>query len=208
VKIPSAVANGLGYFTKSIEEQMWHQRKTHPTLPIPHILQLMANRIISGGGERIIGIFRISADAREVERVVAGLNRGEDNILETADIIAVTICFKRWFGDLPERIIGKRQVAKLEETFNGTKDYIGFVNSLPRVHMRTMMFLIGFIKRMVKAEPVTSMGPKNMGIVFAPNLVDTGDLTDPMVFAKRSEMTQELVCKLIEQWDTSSMFLN
>jgi hypothetical protein len=69
-----------------------------------------------------------------------------------------------------------------------------------------MKYLIGFLKRIVAAGEITKMTPKNLSICFAPNIIDTSGVTDPLQMSQYSEMSQDFIITLIETWDTTPIY--
>jgi len=67
------------------------------------------------------------------------------------------------------------------------------------------MYLIGFLQQLVKSESVTLMGPKNLAIVFGPNIVQTQE-TNEAGIKLFADIAIELITTLIQQWDTSPMY--
>jgi hypothetical protein len=50
------------------------------------------------------------------------------------------------------------------------------------------------------------MGEANLAMVFAPNIVDMSETTNPMQVARVSETSKEFLLALINDWDVSEIY--
>jgi hypothetical protein len=195
-------------FGASIYEQLHTQRHVYPNLPIPYIVYLFAQMILEKGGMQSEGLFRLAGNSAVVWEMIAAVNRGSDLLITFApgtlkDIAQV---FKLWFSNLPERIVPISKTDRLRTVFETTKDYEAFLTELPSAHVRTLQFLCGFLKEVATAEEVTKMGIKNLATVFAPNIVALPRGIDASEVAGQTACAQEFFTRLLELWDTSSMY--
>jgi hypothetical protein len=106
---------------------------------------------------------------------------------------------------LPDPVVNVDSIPLLRDAWD-TKDYLGFVEKLPTAHKMTFMYLVGFLQRLVKAEPVTKMGPKNMAIVFGPNIVQLNDNADGGSIKLFADIAIEFITSIINTWDTSAIY--
>jgi hypothetical protein len=203
-KIPKDVNGGHTMFGVSIYEQLWHQRHTHPHAPIPVILHRIATALIAKGCERWEGIFRLPGSHDKVGRLQKTINDGGEGI-ELADVNDLASLFKSWFAQLPEPIINRDTLPQLKSAWE-TKEFVPFVEALAPAFSDVLKYLIGFLKRLTLAVEFTKMTARNYAICFAPNLVDTGSIKDPMQISKYSDMSQEFLITLIETWDTTGIY--
>jgi hypothetical protein len=202
-KIPSEVASAEVTFGGSIDEQLWRQRRTHPELTVPLLLDALANAILVKGAERSEGLFRLSGNAARVQEIVAAINRGADltTTLARVELNDLTQLFKSWFTALPERIIFGRYTEELMTVYETTKDYRGFIAKLPPAHANILKFLSEFLKRLAVFEPATKMSIKNYAIIFAAAIVAPGPPTDQFAAVRNTVVSQEFLLFVLRDWD-------
>jgi hypothetical protein len=164
----------------------------------------MAEGLIAKGAEAHEGIFRLPGNIRKVKDMEQALNDGQDPVTG-ADLNDLASLFKSWFGSLPEALITDDQLPKLKTAYE-TKEYVEFVQAIPRAHSITLKYLIGFLKRMTPCEAATKMSAKNYAICFAPNIVSSGSITNQSMLAQYAEISQEFLVHLIGHWDTSDIY--
>ena len=203
-KIPTEYQTGHRQFGASIYEQIWNQRRSVRKLPFPYIVHHMAEQLLKKGAETTQGIFRLPGNLKKVDEMAEATNIGRDAI-SGSGIHDVASLFKKWFRDLPDPVVDMDDVERLRDHVDA-KSYVAFAESLPRAHRMTLMYLIGFLQRLVKAESVTLMSPKNMGIVFGPNLVQLIGCNEPGKLHDFSTWANEMVEELIRTWDTSQIY--
>jgi hypothetical protein len=201
--IPTQFQTGRQQFGCSIYEQIWNQRRSVKRLPIPYIEHHMAEHMLKKGCEQAEGLFRLPGNLKRVEEMAEATNKGRDAI-SPAPMNDIASLFKKWFRDLPDPVVCKECLPRLRDAYDD-KSYIQFVSYLPRAHMLTFMYLIGFLQRLVRAQAVTLMTAKNLAIVFGPNVVQTDETTEAEM-KRFAEIAIELIITLIEQWDTSYIY--
>jgi hypothetical protein len=201
--IPAQFQSGRQQFGSSIYEQIWNQRRSVRKLPIPYIVHHMAELMLRKGCEQTEGLFRLPGNLKNVDEMAALTNAGRDAITP-APMNDIASLFKKWFRDLPDPVVNKSALPKLRSAHED-RTYVEFASQLPRAHMLTLMYVIGFLQRLVKSEATTFMGAKNLAIVFGPNLVQTDETseTEIKLFA---EIAIEFITTLIEQWDTRYIY--
>jgi hypothetical protein len=203
-QIPLDGASGHQVFGASIHEQLWHQRKSHPRAPVPVLLHKIATALIAKGCEQWEGLFRLPGSGEKVARMQKEINSGADPFTG-AEMNELASLFKSWFAKLPEPIVNSDTLPLLKTAWE-TKEYIQFTARLATTHVAVMKYLIGFLRRIVAAEKVTKMTPKNLAICFGPNIIDTSSIVDPMQMSQYSEMSQEFIITLITNWDVSDTY--
>jgi hypothetical protein len=203
-QIPKEINDGHRVFGASIYEQLWNQRKMFPRAPIPVILHQMAEALIAKGCEQWEGLFRLPGNSSVITRMQKTMNEG-GNPLELAVMNDLASLFKSWFGELPEPLVNADMLPGLKTAYE-TKSYTTFVKEMPPVHMSVLMYLIGFLKRLMPAAEATKMTARNYAICFAPNLIDTSSVADPMQMSEYAKISQDFVVSLIEGWDTTGMY--
>ncbi|OHT03055.1 RhoGAP domain containing protein [Tritrichomonas foetus] len=203
-KIPNQVHLGRKIFGASLYEQIWNQRRSMMKLPIPFILYHMADILLKKNCENIEGIFRLPGNLRKVDEIADELNQGRDSLI-SADINDIASLMKKWFRDLPDPVINLSRVDFLENAFED-KNYLEFVETLPKTHKLTLMFLVGFLQHLAQSEEVTKMNAKNLAIVFGPNIVQIRDTNEPFKIKKFADITIDFMTFLVTSWDTSYIY--
>jgi hypothetical protein len=201
--IPGEIEHGTRTFGATLYEQLFHQRVKHPACPFPFAIHVIAEKLFEMGAESCEGVFRIPGNGKKVLQLEDEVNHG--NLALEAGLHDIGSLFKVWFAKLPEPIVGVDLLGTLKSAYE-TKTFVEFVENLPHAHLLTLRYLIGFLQRLAKAEGITKMTPKNLAMVFAPNLVALDHIRDPMQIAAYTEMIQEFICTLILSWDTSDVY--
>jgi hypothetical protein len=201
---PREVSTSFRAFGASIYEQLWNQRTRYPNATIPVTLHLMAKALIQKGAEDREGIFRMPGNQSRVKQMQNTINEGGSPYAD-AEINDLGSLFKSWFGCLPELLIDRELLPKLETAAERQK-FMDLLGELPPSSLAVLKYLIGFLKRLCLHEDRTKMGAKNLAICFAPNLVDTWTIKDPGQARTCALSAQALVQQLIERWDTRGMY--
>jgi hypothetical protein len=201
--IPYEWRAGKTQFGASIYEQLWNQRRSHPRLPVPSFMHHAAELMLAKGCEQLEGIFRLPGNLKRVDQIAQDVNKGKD-ALQIADLHDLASLYKKWFRDLPDPVVNIESLQNLVIAYE-TKTYLQFVDTLPGAHRYVLYYLVGFFQRLVKAEPITMMGPKNFAICFAPNIVQIKQVDEPTV-KRFTDIGIELLVTLIADLDTSSIY--
>jgi hypothetical protein len=191
-------------FGASVYEQLWNQRLIRPKMPVPYIVHEMAQALLAKGAETYEGIFRVSGNLKKVKEMEEIVNNGGD-VIKTADLNDLASLFKSWFASLPESLVTDYHLGPLKTAFE-RRTHLQFVATLPKAHYFCLKYLIGFLQRLVRAEDVTRMTAKNLAIVFAPNIVYSGSVTDPAALTRHGEVAHDFIITLIETWDVTDMY--
>lgn len=201
---PQAPDNSTLTFGVSIYEQIWNQRKSHGSCPIPYVEHEIIKQLALKKAGNVEGIFRLPGNMRIVNEMVHEFNKG-NNPLENAGVHDLASLLKLWFRDLPDPTIPVSMLGSLSDTYE-KKNYFDFIATLPPAHYNVLKYLIGFLQEMSKFEAQTKMNAKNYAIVFAPNIVQPKDITEPFQVSRYSDIAIEFMLTLIEKWDTSDIY--
>ncbi|KAH0793140.1 RhoGAP domain containing protein [Histomonas meleagridis] len=206
VKIPKQINREHSTFSASIYEHLWFQRSEYPNFPIPILVHRMAETILSKGAERITGIFRLPGNMKLVQQMVQDIDKGNDPI-PNSEIFDLLSLFKLWFRDLSNPTVPVEALPYLKNAHEDG-NYLDFVvQHLPPAHLNLLGYLIGFLQRLAKAEEETKMGPKNLAIVFSPNIVQPQvDFNEPAQVKEYSDIAIGFLQFLIENWDVSQYY--
>jgi hypothetical protein len=203
-RIPQHYLTGHRQFGASIYEQIWNQRRSVRKLPIPYILHHMSEAMLKKGAEQSEGLFRLPGNLRVVDEMAEEANNGRD-VVTRGELNDIASLFKKWFRDLPDPVVNLDSIPKLRDAYDD-KSYLPFVEVLPKAHRLTLMWLIGFLQRLVKSEEATKMGPKNLAIVFGPNIVQVNDTNEANTIKLFADLAIEFLTALITGWDTSEIY--
>jgi hypothetical protein len=191
-------------FAASLEEHMWAQRKRYPLLPVPRMPHLIATAMLAQGAERREGIFRLPGNGKTVKKLIASISK-RLNVIEGAELNDLASLFKSWYGSLPESLVSKELVTNLGEAAV-SQQYVDFADGLPELSKLTLMYLIGFLRKLSLSVEFTKMTPRNLAICFAPNIVDLSGIFDTVKATQLAEVAQQFMVALIEEWDVTEAY--
>jgi hypothetical protein len=189
-------------FGVSLEEVMWHQRDIFPKLYVPYIMHRMANTFITMGCLKTEGIFRLPGNASRVDQCPGKANRGED-IFKGLDVKDIATLIKMWFRTIQGNIIPEKFAA--EHIYGNSKEpheIPAIADKLPFLHKCTLMYLIGFLRKLSEASNETNMTSANLAMTFAMSMTYVSD--DEAV--NTSSYIQCFLSALIDNWDVSSIY--
>ncbi|XP_035209208.1 protein FAM13A-like isoform X2 [Stegodyphus dumicola] len=150
------------------------------------------------------GLFRISGNARSVERLRASFDRSGDAPLETeGDVPSAAALLKLFLRELPDPII---PLAMHCQFLNAVKDkdkeesvacLTDLVEKLPSVNYSILNYLSSFLKQVSDLEDQNRMSASSLGIVFGPNLFR---VTEDLVGLKEQSLTNQIVTYFITDY--------
>lgn len=199
------VNEGKATFYASIYESLWNQRKKCPKLSYPVILYEMAMKMFELGlGAK--EIFKKVGNMKQVAEYAEDINKGEDVLSKITNIIDLACLFKLWFRSLPDPVIPKETIPSFKTAIEERK-YINFVDSkIPKAHMYTLMFLIGFLNEVAQFQNETQMTDEKLAYAFAPNLILAVNENDPFSKTISSKEISEFMLFLMREWDTTGAY--
>ncbi|OHS98867.1 RhoGAP domain containing protein [Tritrichomonas foetus] len=198
---PQVVKNQYGV---SLYEIMWGQRDSLPKCPIPYVQHAMAEAIINTGGLHQDGLFRLPGNMKKVKEMAVQMNTSFE-CFKSVPVNDVGSLFKKWYRALPNPIVPFSMINTFQ-AYCQQHEYIAFCYLLPKTHLYTLMYLIGFLKLCATYVGETRMGPKNLATVFGPNVVRVPKEASPTLLQSLSAMGNDFVFYLIEHWDTSPLY--
>lgn len=125
------------------------------------------------------GLFRVSGNARLVEKLKWSFDHTGDAPLETeGDVAAVAALLKLLFRELPEPLMPSGMhpafldaiQASVHDREECTRRLKCLVEQLPPGNFGVLKYLCHFLNRVAQSEKLTRMTPSALGIVFGPNL--------------------------------------
>jgi hypothetical protein len=203
-KIIKGHTRPTGEFGASLKEHMWCQRKKYPKMPVPIQMHWIASAIFASGKERTEGVFRLPGNMKKLAEIQEGLAT-DSSLLAGAGIHDLGSLYKSWFASLPDIIIPTETLPKMMAA-RDAKTFVPFADGLPPIYRHTLKYLIGFLIKFAEFQATTKMGPPNLAMVFAPNIVDMSSLFDPMEVARLSSDSKDFILALMEGWDVSDIY--
>ena len=155
------------------------------------------------------GLFRISADAAELEKLT-------DNFLtdpaQTAitlvdyDVNTVACHLKRRFRELPEPIIGGSMYGAWLGSIKlpSPAAQVGMVKKLakrlPEASKAILSALLPFLNRVAEHEGVNKMSTRALAVVWGPTLIPAPEGADPLAQLEQSGQVIKLMLLLLEEY--------
>lgn len=202
--IPKQIKLINNVFDVSLNELMFYQHSRYPTFPIPYVIHTFAEILFSLKCEKCVGIFRIPGNLTKIEEFISRINSSETDFLKNEDVADVSSLFKLWI----RRIKGSIVNAEMTEELMNLKtqdEFLEFTKKLDNVNKRTLMYLVGFLRKLSLSSHVTNMDVDNLAMVFGPNIVFAPG-SDPMLHQKISGKSHRFLVALINKWDVSSIY--
>ncbi|KAG8178715.1 hypothetical protein JTE90_024837 [Oedothorax gibbosus] len=172
---------------------------------VPFIITRLCQYILKTGLTHE-GLFRISGNARSVERLRVSFDRSGDAPLETeGDVPSAAALLKLFLRELPDPII---PLTMHREFLNAVKDkekaesiacLTELVEKLPPVNYSILNYLFDFLLQVSKMEDQNRMSASSLGIVFGPNLFR---VTEDFIGLKEQSLTNQIVTYFISEHDT------
>ena len=140
-------------FGATLSEVMALQRDRFPQRELPWIQTTLTRQVLIRGGTMTEGIFRVSADADEVNVLKSRLDKFEDGAILAAsqDAHAPASLLKLWVRELYEPLIPDSFYAecvamKHDEPGLPAKSVAALVDRLPELNRRVLCHLIHFLQ--------------------------------------------------------------
>ena len=186
-------------FGSCLEEQMWMQRTTALTCPIPIFLPIVCGRIIALQAREKTNLFKGGVYKPEIDSLVEKVRRKQDP-LEGTQLEDLVLFFKRWIIELGMPIVDCSFYKLI-----GTNDLeiIKWADSLPDLSRRTLMYIIGFLRYVCKLDLETEQGRRILSMVMGPVLLPAQGEFDMRAATEKGKV---MVLTLIEHWDVSDVF--
>jgi hypothetical protein len=158
---------------------------------IPAILLLLWRKVLECQGEQSVGIFRLAADADEMNWLKKQINTGQYDGDTIEENIAATL-IKIFFRQLPTNLLNHidrkviDQIADYNDMLTSPNREIAETifhqlrDGLQEPQNSLLMWLLDTMGQVVAHKDINKMSAKNMAIVIAPNLYSLMDLSDPM----------------------------
>lgn len=166
-RAPSASATVFGVSTNSMQLSFDSRGNSIPT-----ILLMMQRRLYALGGLEVEGVFRITAGNDQEEYVRDQLNRGV--IPDDADVHCLAGLIKAWFRELPTGLLDSLSQEQLMES-QTEEECVQLARTLPLTEASLLDWAVNLMADIAQHEHLNKMNPRNVAVVFAPNMTHVLD---------------------------------
>ncbi|CAG0919567.1 unnamed protein product [Notodromas monacha] len=137
--------------------------------------------IVESKGLNTIGVYRVPGNSAAVSALTESLNKGFDQVDMTdakwSDVNVISSLLKSFFRKLPDPLVSSHlysafmDAATIEDPVHHLLQLKKLVRTLPEVNYETLRYLILHLAKLSANQAVNKMDPKNLAIVFGPNLI-------------------------------------
>jgi len=159
------------------------QATTHPEEKVPYIFTQLVNQINRMGGLETEGIFRISIDRKDLDKLKKEVQKGEFNRMQQEMTAHAPACLlKTWLNLIPQSIINYElydtaiHMGKKADTRR--EDYLALHRKLDSHRKNLLSALANLAAEVNQNSDKNKMTFTNLGVVFSPALLDKPGL-DP-----------------------------
>lgn len=178
-----------------LQSSRWANRR----LPWPQVELSM--QVLKLQGLQTEGIFRVSADVDEVNRLKAQMDKWE--LSEASDAHVPANLLKQWLRELYEPLIPDSLYHECVAEPMTSRRACDLVLRLPTLHRLVLCYLIRFLQTFNKPDVVqhTKMDASNLAMVFAPNCLRCM-ASDPRTMFDNARKEMAFLRCLIQDLDT------
>ncbi|WVQ70683.1 hypothetical protein IAR50_000205 [Cryptococcus sp. DSM 104548] len=193
-------------YGESLTRIMDLQKKSYPQLKVPVVLPFLADGILALGGMESEGVFRVPGDGDCVAELKSRMDRGHYQLKGIDDPHVAASLFKLWLRELEEPIIPTALYNDALIASRSYADVFDIVQRLPLYNKRVLVFVVSFVQMFLKADVVkqTKMGPLNLALVLAPNILRTTSDSLVTVFTN-SSFEAKFILQLLENMKPGEM---
>ncbi|XP_075550655.1 protein FAM13B isoform X1 [Dermacentor variabilis] len=154
------------------------------------------------------GLFRVSGNARLVEKLRWSFDQSGDAPLEAeGDVAVAAALLKLLFRELPEPLVPTDMhqafldaiQATVHDREECTRRLKCLVEQLPPSNFAVLKYLCHFLSRVAELEEHTRMNPSALGIVFGPNLFR---FSEDLQGLKEQAVTNQVVTYFIDHYNS------
>lgn len=163
---------------------------------MPKVLIHLFNLYTELAGSRRVGIFRRAGHETRMKQFKLQLNRGE--YPRTDDYNSVANLIKIWFRELPTKIFDHIDPETLIQIDAEDPDVCAsLLDEIPEPYRRLFNWLLSLMADVAENCEENKMDPKNLAIVFSPNLYSSNS-GNPGIMIMITQKLSQLVCSLIK----------
>nr|XP_002125699.2 rho GTPase-activating protein 39 [Ciona intestinalis] len=192
-------------FGNTLDEVMELQMDKYPNHRLPWILTTLSEQVLTLGGNKTEGIFRVPGDIDEVNMLKVQIDQW--NVPDTLrDPHVPGSLLKLWYRELAEPLIPAEFYDACVESYNNPNDAVNVVYSLPDINRLCLTYLIRFLQIFAQHEhsKVTKMDANNLAMVMAPNCLRC-ESNDPRIIFENTRKEMSYIRTLVQHLDTSSL---
>ncbi|KAM4030270.1 rho GTPase-activating protein 39-like isoform 2-T2 [Anomaloglossus baeobatrachus] len=190
-------------FGSSLEEIMERQKEVYPDRRLPWVQTQLSLQVLSLGGERTEGIFRVPGDIDEVNALKLQVEqwRIPDNM---SDPTVPASLLKLWYRELEEPLIPQQFYKQCISNYENPDAAVSVVQQLPELNRLVLCYLIHFLQIFSQPSNVgtTKMDVNNLAMVMAPNCLRCQS-DDPRIIFENTRKEMSFLRMLIVHLDTS-----
>ncbi|XP_075473582.1 rho GTPase-activating protein 2-like [Primulina tabacum] len=196
-KVPSASVSVFGVSADSMQCSYDTRGNSVPT-----ILLLMQERLYGQGGLKAEGIFRINPENGQEERVRGQLNSGV--VPGDIDVHCLAGLIKAWFRELPSGVLDGLLPEQVLQC-STEEESVELINQLKPTESALLNWAVNLMADVVEYEEFNKMNPRNIAMVFAPNMTQMSDpLTALMHAVQVLNLLKTLITKTLRERDEES----
>ncbi|KAJ1450868.1 Rho GTPase activation protein [Pelagophyceae sp. CCMP2097] len=164
---------------------------------IPAVLIMLGAQFAGLEGPQAVGIFRIAPDKEDCAAAKAAIDLGDD-WSDIADVHVVANLIKIWFRELvPTGVLNKLTEADIYKLADSSlADAAPIVARLPPAQRALLLWLLDLMATVTRNEAENRMSPRNMSIVFAPNLYKN-EMENPMAALTMAQKVADATLALL-----------
>lgn len=147
-------------------------------IEVPEILVILKELVLVNQGEQVEGLFRRAGSEIEMKKLKKAIEEGPWSELKSKDVHSVATLIKRWFKELPKRILdftGTPNPIPLQQLAQDQSLKLNLQQFLSPVYARLLNWLFHLCLKVIHNYPTTKMDPKNLGayifLLFAHNCI-------------------------------------
>ncbi|PON75475.1 Rho GTPase-activating protein [Parasponia andersonii] len=195
-RVPSASASVFGVSAQSMQCTYDNRGNSVPT-----ILLMMQKRLYSGGGLQAEGIFRISGENSQEEKVRDALNKGL--VPHEIDVYCLADLIKAWFRELPTGVLDSLTPEQIVHC-NTEDDCTKLEKLLPPTEASLLDWAINLMADVVEHEQYNKMNARNIAMVFSPNMTQMADPLTALFHAVQvMNLLKTLILKTLREREES-----
>ncbi|XP_058960780.2 rho GTPase-activating protein 24 [Pocillopora verrucosa] len=197
---------GGGMFGRSLAETVKFEARRGGGY-VPLIVSKCVN-FIKTNGLFEEGLFRLPGQAKNVAELKDAFNRGEipELMSNKAEVHSVASVLKSYFRELPEPLIPYDYfevfltAARCHEMYvdDGITAIKKQLQTLPLPNYHLLAYLCRFLFEVQEHSEQNKMGPRNLAMVFGPNILRSGS-EDPRVMMESTNLVTDLISILIRK---------
>jgi len=171
---------------------------------MPKVLIHLFRLYTSLHGRRRVGIFRRAGHETRMKQFKLQLNRGEYPI--TDDYNSVANLIKIWFRELPVKILDHFDAESLILIDAEDPEVCAqLLEEIPEPHRRLFKWLLALMADIAENAAENKMDPKNLAIVFSPNLYSS-TVDNPAKIIMLTQKLSQVVCSLIKWFMENQLY--